>query len=166
MEKRAASWVRLGVAVGLAAPQLLIGLWAVTAPANWFRNFPGFDPRLVAAEPPFNDHLASDAGAGFVATGVVLLVAAIWGNRASLLTALLAYGAFTVPHVLYHATNPAEPLSGWEDVTNVLALSSGLILAGVFAWGLRPRPVASDATNAIDPTDDFSAAFGHRVDQA
>lgn len=166
MEKRAAYWVRLGVAVTLAAPQLLIGLWAVTAPANWFRNFPGFDPRLVAAEPPYNPHLASDAGAGFVATGVVLLVAAIWGNRASVLTALLAYAALTVPHVLYHATNPVEALTGFEDVTNVLALGSGLILAGVFAWGLRPRSVASDATIAVDPSRDLSAAFGHSADHA
>lgn len=166
MENRAAYWVRLGVAVTLAAPQLLIGLWAVTAPGNWFRNFPGFDPRLVAAEPPYNHHLASDAGAGFLAIGVVLLVAAIWGNRASLLTALLAYAAFTVPHVLYHATNPADPLTGPEDVTNVLALGSGLILAGVFAWGLRPRAAASDATIAVDPPHDWSASFGHSTDHA
>ena len=143
MERRAPNWVRLGVAVTLATPQLLIGMWAVTAPGNWFRNFPGFDPRLVAAEPPYNHHLASDAG--FLATGVVLLVAAIWGNRASMSTALLAYAAFTLPHVLHHATNPADALTGLEDVANVLALGSGLILAGLFAWGLRPGAVAPGA---------------------
>lgn len=157
METRAAYWVRLGVAVTLAAPQLVIGLWAVTAPANWFGTFPGFDPRLVAAEPPYNEHLATDAGAGFVATGVVLLVAAIWGNRASVSTALLAYAVFTVPHVLYHATNPADALTGFEDLANVLALGSGLILAGAFAWGLRPRSVESDATIEVDPSRDVSA---------
>lgn len=158
MERRAVYWVRLGVAVTLAAPQLLIGLWAVTAPANWFRNFPGFDPRLVAAEPPYNQHLATDAGAGFVAMGVVLLVAAIWGNRASLSTALLGYAVFTVPHVLYHATNPADALTGFEDFANVLALGSGLILASVFAWGLRSRSVESDAIIAVDSSRDLSAA--------
>ena len=164
MEERAPYWVRLGVAVTLAAPQLLIGLWAVTAPGNWFRNFPGFDPRLVAAEPPYNHHLASDAGAGFLATGVALLVASIWGNRAAVFTALLAYAAFTLPHVLYHATNPADVLTGFEDVTNVLALGSGLILAGLFAWGLRRRSVASDATIPVDPSRDLSAALGHSAD--
>lgn len=158
MENRAAYWVRLGVAVTLAAPQLLIGLWAVTAPANWFRNFPGFDPRLVAAAPPYNQHLATDAGAGFVATGVVLLVAAIWGNRASVLTALLAYAVFSVPHVLYHATNPADALTGFEDFANVVALGSGLILASLFAWGLRLRSAVPDTTVAVDPTHDLSAA--------
>lgn len=158
METRAAYWVRLGVAVTLAAPQLVIGSWAVTAPANWFSSFPGFDPRLVAAQPPYNEHLATDAGAGFVATGVVLLVAAIWGNRASVSTALLAYAVFTVPHVMYHAANPADALTGFEDLANVLALGSGLTLAGVFAWGLRPRPVASDATIALDPSRSLSTA--------
>lgn len=152
MDGRSESWIRLGVAVTLAAPQLVIGLWAVTAPANWFNNFPGFDPRLVAAEPPYNQHLAADAGAGFLATGAVLLIAAIWGSRAAILTAVLAYAFFTVLHVLYHATNPADVLTGFENVTNVLALGSGLVLAGVFAWGLRPRSVESDATTVTDPT--------------
>lgn len=158
MERRAAYWVRLGVAVTLAVPQLVIGLWAVTAPANWFRNFPGFDPRLVAAEPPYNHHLAADAGTGFVAIGVVLLVAAMWGNRASVSTALLGYAVFTVPHVLYHAANPADGLTGFEDLTNVAALGSGLLLAVVFAWGLRSGSVESDATIAVDPSHDTSAA--------
>lgn len=144
-------WVRLGVAVTLGAPQLLIGLWAVTAPGNWFRNFPGFDPRLVAAEPPYNQHLATDAGTGFAAIGIVLLVAALWGNRASVSTALLGYALFTLPHVMYHATNPADALSGSEDLTNVLSLGSGLILAAIFAWGLRARSVESAAT-AGSPT--------------
>ena len=144
MQTCAPTWVRLGVAVGLAGPQLLIGLWALTAPDRWFSNFPGFDPRVVAAEPPYNQHLASDVGAAFFASGVVLLAAAWWGNRASILTALLAYTAFTVPHMLYHATNPAEPLSDLENVTNVLALSSGLILVGLFAWHLRPQVLPRD----------------------
>lgn len=152
MDGRAASWVRLGVAVTLAAPQLVIGLWAVTAPANWFNNFPGFDPRLVAAEPPYNRHLAADAGAGFLATGAVLLIAAIWGSRPAILTAVLAYAFFTVPHVLYHATHPADVLTGFDNFANVLALGSGLVLAGVFTWGLRPRPAESDATSTVDPT--------------
>ena len=82
MEERAPHRVRLGVAVTLAALQLSIGFWAVTAPGNWFRNFPGFDPRPAAAEPPYNHHLASDVGAGFLATGVTLLVASIWVARA------------------------------------------------------------------------------------
>jgi hypothetical protein len=137
---RIPSWVRLGVLVTMAAPQLLIGLWAVLSPEGWFDSFPGFDPRLVAAEPPFNEHLASDAGAGFLATGVGLLAAALWARRDGLRVALLAYVAFTLPHTGWHALNPSALLSGVEDATNVLVLASGLVLAAVFAYGSGDRP--------------------------
>jgi len=54
METTAPRWVRLGVGVTLALPQLVIGFWAVLAPKNWFESFPGFDPRVVASVPPYN----------------------------------------------------------------------------------------------------------------
>lgn len=137
---RIPSWVRLGVLVTMAAPQLLIGAWAVLAPERWFDSFPGFDPRLVAAEPPFNEHLASDAGAGFLATGVALLAAALWARRDGLRVALVAYLAFTIPHAGWHALNPSALLSGAEDAMNVVVLASGLVLAAVFAYGSGDRP--------------------------
>jgi len=65
------------VAAAIGVPQVVIGLWALAAPKSWFDSFPGFAPRVVAAEPPYNEHLASDVGAGFLATGVVLVVAAV-----------------------------------------------------------------------------------------
>ncbi len=149
METEVKSWVRLGIAVAMGAPQLLIGLWALLAPKNWFETFPGFDPRVVAAEPPYNEHLSRDVGAGFVATGVVLVVAAVWANRAAINIALLAFVAFALPHVLYHATNPAQALTGVENAVNTLSLASGLVLAVVFAWQVRSTPdTRSVRTNA------------------
>lgn len=133
-------WVRLGVVVTMGAPQLLIGLWALVMPDLWYDRFPGFAPYLVAAIPPYNEHLATDVGAGFFATAVVVLVAGIWGSRDALRIALLAYVAFTLPHVVYHALEPAEQLSGVEDLVNVLSLGSGLVLAAVFAYGVGLRP--------------------------
>ena len=44
--------------------QRAAGLWAVLAPERWYDDFPGFDPRLVSAEPPYNAHLVTDAGPG------------------------------------------------------------------------------------------------------
>lgn len=112
---RVPTWVRLGMVVTLAVPQLATGLWAVFAPANWFEKFPGVDPRLVAAEPPFNAHLATDAGAGFLATGVALAVAVAWAQRRAVQLALLTCLAFTLPHALYHGINPAPGLTGSKD---------------------------------------------------
>jgi hypothetical protein len=144
----------------LAVPQLTIGLWAVIAPERWYESFPGFGPRLVAAEPPFNRHLASDAGAGFLATGVTLLVAALWAHRAAVWTALVAYGAFTVPHVLYHATHPSALLSGVEDVGSVTSLIGGLVLAAVFAWGSAPGADGGGTTAAAAEDDRQPLAVG------
>ena len=140
METNVKTWVRVGIAVAIGGPQLVIGLWALLAPKHWFQTFPGFDPRVVAAEPPYNEHLTRDAGAGFFATGVVLIVAAVWANRAAIYVALLGFVAFTLPHVLYHATNPAHALTGVENAVNALSLASGLVLAMVFAWHLRSTP--------------------------
>ena len=137
-----ARWVRIGVLVLLALPQLVTGVWAVFAPESWFDSFPGFDPRLVAADPPYNAHLATDAGAGFLATGLALAVAAIWGRRSGVIIALVAYVGFSVPHVLFHAFNPAPGLTDREDVLNVVVLVSGLVFAAVLAWG---------AARSVDP---------------
>jgi hypothetical protein len=132
-------WVRLGLFVLLAVPQLVTGAWAVVAAENWYESFPGVDPRLVAAEPPFNAHLATDAGAGFLATGVALAFAAVWGRRSGIVVALVAYGAFAIPHFVYHAANPAPGLTSAEDAFNVALLASGLVFAAVLVWGtLRP----------------------------
>jgi len=134
------TWVRVVMVVALAAPQLLVGLWALIAPHNWYDTFPGFDPHLISAEPPFNQHLATDVGAGFFATGVALIVAAALARRSGVYVALAAYAAFTVPHVIYHATHDAPGLTTTENVLNVAVLGSSLIWLGLAAWGARPRP--------------------------
>jgi hypothetical protein len=152
MATEVARWVRLGVAVILAGPQLLIGVWAELAPRRFFESFPGFDPRLVAAEPPYNEHLMTDVGAGFLATGIVLLAAAIWANRAAMRMALLAFVAFTVPHVVYHALHPADALSTGENALNVMSLASGLVWCAVFAWALRTSASRVHATEVATVT--------------
>ena len=134
-----AKWVRLGVGVLLALPQLVTGVWAIVATKRWYESFPGFDPRLVAADPPYNGHLATDAGAGFLATGIALAFAAIWGRRSGVVVALVAYLSFSLPHTIFHWANPAPGLTGTEDVVNVAVLLSGIVFAAVLTWGaLRP----------------------------
>ncbi len=157
MESRALStqdvprWVRVGAILAIAIPQIVTGAWAVVAPKHWFDNFPGIGPTLVAAEPPYNAHLASDAGAGFLAAGIAVAVAAILGRQMLLVFALAIYAVGAVPHVLYHAINPAPALSNAENTVSVMMLATGLAAAVVFVartWKRSPRErgLASEET--------------------
>ena len=124
-------WTRW-VLAALALPQIVTGLWAVIAPQHWFDSFPGFGPMLVAAEPPFNAHLASDAGSGFLATGVFAVLAAVWGDRRLVIAAAAGLLAFALPHFLYHALHPAESLSSATNTVNfVLLLVAAVVPAAV-----------------------------------
>ncbi|MEX2294465.1 MAG: hypothetical protein WD691_11810 [Acidimicrobiales bacterium] len=114
---RVRPWVRIGL-IAIGVPNALAGLWAVIAPQSWFDNFPGWAPRLVAAEPPYNAHLATDAGAGLLASGLVLLVAAWFADRRSTQLAVVTFSAFAIPHTAYHVLNPAPGLTSGEDLQN------------------------------------------------
>jgi len=63
---------------------------------------------LVAAIPPYNSHLAVDAGAGLLAAGVISTYAFFVPKRQVLLTAMAGVLAFSVPHAGFHLLNPAE----------------------------------------------------------
>lgn len=140
---------RLALGV-LAAPQLVTGLWAGIAPRHWYDHFPGFGPALVAAEPPFNGHLAADAGAGFLATGAALTVAALWPHRRVVVLALVTYLAFGSVHLAYHARVPAPGLSPMQNGANAVLLAAGVVLALALLWssrrdhGQHPRPTDGD----------------------
>jgi hypothetical protein len=131
-----ATWVRAGL-IALAIPQAITGLWAILDPEGWFADFPGFDPRLVAADPPYNGHLATDAGAGFLATAVALLLAAWWAERHTVYVALATLLTFAVPHLAYHAANPAPGLTDAEDARNVVTLVIPVVVAVILGWGAR-----------------------------
>ena len=129
----ASTWPR-SVLVALAVPNLVTGGWAVAAPQHWYDNFPGWAPRLVSAIPPYNEHLASDAGAGLLATGVLAALAAIWYERTIVLTAMAGFLAFALPHALFHLTHPADALSTAEDAVNTGSLLVAAAAAGAVAF--------------------------------
>lgn len=145
-----ADWVRLGL-VALAVPQAT-RIWALVDASHWFGHFPGLDPRLVAAEPPFDAHLAADAGAGFLATAVVLLLAAGWGDRRSVMLSLAVYVTVAVSHLVYDAANPAPGLSRAEDAVNVLVLAVGAAAPAVLLWGTASSSRRSGPPAGIPPS--------------
>jgi hypothetical protein len=140
MDDAVPRWVRWIAGAALGVPQLAIGLWALFAARSWFDDFPGIGPALVAAEPPFNRHLATDVGAAFVATGIALVLAAVvFATRDAMRLALVTYLAFAVPHTVYHATHEAAGLSTAADAFNVFLLSSGALVAVVLLFATSRR---------------------------
>lgn len=130
-------WKRVALIV-LSVPNLMAGMWGLVAPRDWFDNFPGWAPRLVAALPPYNEHLATDAAAGLFASGVLAAVAAWWLRRDVILVAMVGYLAFAAPHALFHVVNPAETMTASEDVMNAASLVVAVVLAIVLLVTAMP----------------------------
>ena len=140
-------WVRVGLVALLAAPQLFIGVWSLAMPNWWYDDFPGFHAKWVAASGPYNEHLVSDIGAGFLATRVALALAAWWGRRQPAVLALATYLVFSVPHALYHSFTRVDSLSTADQVLQAGSLWSGVAFALVLLVGatssLRHRRLAT-----------------------
>jgi hypothetical protein len=110
----------------LGAIQLVNGLWALFAPSSFYGDFP-FGRGWVAALPAYNEHLMRDVGELFLATGLVLVLAAFWLERRLVLTAIWSYLLWSVPHAIYHFFN-LEPYGTGDAIGNVVALSLTVLL--------------------------------------
>ncbi|MFC5064736.1 hypothetical protein [Actinomycetospora atypica] len=85
-----------------AVTQLLVGTWALLAPASFFADFPGGGRAWVASLPPYNEHLVRDVGALGLALGVVLVAALVRPTRGTVTLAAGAFLVHTVPHLVFH----------------------------------------------------------------
>lgn len=142
MTEQKRRWVRFGL-VYLTVTFLEVGLWATFAGRSFFNSFPGLGRRWVAGDGPYNAHLTSDAGVGFLAVGLVLLLAAVWMERRIMQAALAAAVLHGLGHLLFHLREPNDAL-GWVDQ----AMSNGgLVLGAALAATLlvvvarTPEPV-------------------------
>ena len=88
--------VRVGL-IALAAIQWTTGLWMQLLPESFYRDFP-----TVELTPPFSEHLMRDFGGASVGLAVVITAAAVWMDARLTVIALLAYLAYSVPHLVFH----------------------------------------------------------------
>lgn len=97
---------------------LEVRLSATFAPRSFYDSFLGFGQPWVAGDGPYNAHLASDAGLGFLAVleRVVLLLATIWMERRSMEAALLVALLHGLLHLFFHLVRPNDELS-WVTVS-------------------------------------------------
>ena len=88
--------LRPGLAL-LAAVEIVLGLWTLLFPASFYADVPTVD-----LTPPFSEHLFRDFGGATLGLAVVLTAAAVWTERRLVVVALLAYLAFSAPHLVFH----------------------------------------------------------------
>lgn len=86
----------------------------------------------MAADPPYNAHLATGAGAGLLASGLVLLAAAWLADRRSTQLGLVAFLAFAAPHGAFHVLHESRGLTSAQGAQN----AATLVVTAVFAVGL------------------------------
>jgi len=146
--------IRLGLIL-LGLPQLAIGVWAVASPRGWFDTFPGGGQHWLPAYGAFDSHLATDVGAGFIAIGAMLLLAALWVERRLVQAALIAYLAYAIPHFVFHLAND-EVLSAGAHAVNDVVLAVSVILA----LALLALTFASRSSGRTSPAPGSGAASG------
>jgi hypothetical protein len=128
--------LRPGLAL-LAAVETVLGLWTLLFPASFYADVP-----TVGLTPPFSEHAFRDFGGATLGLAVVLTAAAIWTERRLVVVALLAYLAFSVPHLAFHLGH----LHGADGATTtalVVTLAGSVVLPLVLlAVALRRRSMA------------------------
>ncbi|MCU1443080.1 MAG: hypothetical protein JWQ59_1230 [Cryobacterium sp.] len=133
--------------VGLAAFAIIeavLGTWTQFFPESFYRDVPTVD-----STPPFSEHLMRDFGGATLGLAVVLSAAAIWPTTRLVITALVAYLTFSVPHLAFHLghLHGATSIEG-AALTTVLIASVvvPLLLIGLAVVRAR-RPVSGHAGN-------------------
>ena len=127
--------IRLGLVL-LGLPQLVVGIWALVFPRNFYEDFP-FGRAWVSELGPFNEHLVTDIGALFCAIGLIALLAAIRVERRLSQVVALGWIVFVGPHLFFHATH-TEGFSATDNVLQLGVLVFQILLA-VYVIALARR---------------------------
>jgi AhpD family alkylhydroperoxidase len=130
----------------LGLPQALIGLWALVATRDWFETFPGAGHSWLPAYGAYNEHLATDVGATFVAIGLLLVLAAVYLERRLVQVALITYLVFEIPHFVYHL-GADDRLSNGDQIASATTLALTVLLALALLASTRWPPAARPAAD-------------------
>jgi hypothetical protein len=115
----------------LALTGLYTGAWAYFSPKEWHENFPGFGLSWLPRPGPYNEHLAKDAGAMFLALSALTIIALrqVRNNRIVQTTGAV-WLVFNVLHFSYHMQH-LEMYGTRDQVLNVVTLSALVLLSAV-----------------------------------
>jgi hypothetical protein len=122
--------------LALALPQAFAGIWALADPQGWYDSFPGGGREWLPAFGPYNEHFAVDAGAGLLATSLLLVAGAAILERRAVQLALFGWLAFAIPHTAYHLT-ALDKLETADAVGNAVTLGATVLLPIALLWLAR-----------------------------
>ncbi|GAA4585865.1 hypothetical protein GCM10023194_29900 [Planotetraspora phitsanulokensis] len=124
------------VLVALTAANAVTGGWAYGAPRHWYENFPGMGRSWLPQLGPFNEHMAKDAGAMFLALAVLGLIA-LWRVESTVFVQAigLVLLTFNVLHLIYHMRH----LHVYGDLDKALNVIVLVLLVALSAALLAPE---------------------------
>ncbi|MGY1601858.1 hypothetical protein [Geodermatophilus sp. SYSU D00815] len=136
--------LRPGLAL-LAAVEWALGLWTAFFPRSFYDDVPTVD-----LTPPFSEHLMRDFGGATLGLAIVLTAAAVWLERRLVVTALLAYLAFAVPHLVFHVAHLHGATELEASVLVITLLGSVALPLALLAIALlTPRPAPRERDDAL-----------------
>jgi hypothetical protein len=142
----------------VAAIGAYVGVWAYFLPSSWYRSFPGFGRHWLPVLGPYNEHLARDVGAFYLALAVLALSAARWAhdNRLAMVTGL-TWLVFSVPHLAFHLRH-LDMYGTSDQVLNVIALGFFVVAAVVLMMPLRVGGAGPGAAHGNGPSGPSGAS--------
>jgi hypothetical protein len=149
--------VRAGL-IGLAAPVLAVGGWALIAPHSWYRDFPISSAHWISSLGAYQEHLVRDFGSLYLALGLLLAFAAVVLDRLLVTAVLGASLVFQVPHLVFHISN-TEPFSTGSNAVNLATLGAGVLLT-MMLLGMVSRQAPRTEPHAT--TIDGGVGYGTR----
>lgn len=134
---------RLRAGLGaLAFVYTVVGGWALFVPVAFYADFPAPGMDWVASLPPFNEHLITDVGAGFLAIAAMQWLAAVQLDRWLARAALSATLVQAVPHLGFHLFHAGD-LPTVKVVASRIALFIPVVLAAGLLWLTARHPPGS-----------------------
>jgi len=113
--------LRIGLVV-LAANELALGFWTALFPESFYNDVPTVD-----LAPPYSEHLFRDFGGATLGIALVLIAAVIWLERRLVIVSLIAYLAFSAPHLAFHAGH-LHGMSQLMGTVVIIALAFSVLL--------------------------------------
>ncbi|MET7847421.1 hypothetical protein ABZT48_04085 [Streptomyces avermitilis] len=128
----------------LAVTGLYTGTWAYFSPTGWYANFPGFGLSWLPQLGPYNEHLAKDAGAMFLALTVLTVITLRSMHNTRLVqTTGAVWLLFNVLHFSYHVQH-LDMYNTRDQVLNVVFLAALVLLSALLL--VPPLPGRQDDT--------------------